>query len=98
MGTRLSLAVPRYLQLVTFFSVRQFVPAFVAAIAGCIGRLVDEFRHIFENAASFLLVVVIDKGLPSDDLDPPLPPEILASDAVHLLKINEFEHDVTQQN
>ena len=74
-------------------SVRQFDPAFIAAIAGNIGRLVDEFRHIFKNTAISLLVFVIDERLPSDDLDPPLSPEILTRDAAFLLKIDEFEHD-----
>lgn len=62
------------------------------AIAGYIGWFVDEFRDIVKNAAIALLVVVIDKGLSSDDLDPPLSPEILTGDAALLLKINEFEH------
>ena len=48
-------------------SIRQIDPAFIAAIAGRIGRFVDEFRNVVENAAISLLVVVIDKGLPSDE-------------------------------
>jgi hypothetical protein len=51
-----------------------------------------------ENAANTLRVVVIDKGLPTDDLDPPLSPEILTGNTALLLKINEFEHGATQQN
>ena len=73
--------------------IRQIDPAFVAAVAGHIGRLVDEFRHIFENAASPLRIVVIDKGLSSDDLDSAPPLEKLTGEAAFLLKITEFEHD-----
>ena len=76
-------------------SIRQIDPAFVAAVAGRIGRFVDQFRKIVENAAIPLRVVVIDERLPADDLDPALSMEKLTGDAAFLLKINEFEHDVT---
>ena len=72
--------------------IRQIYPAFVAAVTHHIGRFVDEFREIVEHAAIPLLVVVINERLPTDDLDPPLPPEKLTRDAALLLKINEFEH------
>jgi len=39
-----------------------------------------------------LLVGVIDERLPTDHLNPPLPPEKLTREAAFLLKINEFEH------
>ena len=75
--------------------IRQLDPAFVAAIAGNIGRFVDEFWNVVENAAIPLLVVVINECLPTDHLDPALSTEKLTGDAALLLKINEFEHDVT---
>ena len=74
-------------------SIRQFDPALVAAEARRIGGIVDEPRGIVENAASPLRIVIIDEGLPPDDLDPPRSPEILTSKAAPLLKIDEFEHD-----
>ena len=74
-------------------SIRQFDPALVAAEAGRIGGIVDEPRGIVENAASPLRIVIVDEGLPSDELDPPGPLEILTSKAAPLLKIDEFEHD-----
>jgi len=73
-------------------SIRQIDPAFVAAIAGNIGGFVDQFRDVVENAAISLLVVVINERLPTDHLDPPLPPEKLTREAAFFLKINEFEH------
>jgi len=73
-------------------SIRQLDPALVAAVAGHIGGIVDKLRDILEDPASALLVVIIDEGLPTDDLDPPLSPEILTGDAAPLLKIVEFEH------
>ena len=73
-------------------SVRQIDPAFVAAVTGNIGRFVDQFREIVEHAAAPLRIVVINERLPSDHLDPSLPPEKLTGDAAFLLKINEFEH------
>ena len=74
---------------------RQIDPAFAAAVAGRIGRLVDQFREVVENAAISLRIVVIDERLPSDHLDPALSTEKLTGDAAFLLKINEFEHNET---
>ena len=74
-------------------SIRQIDPAFVAAVAGRIGRFVDQFRKIVEHAAISLRVVVIDERLPTDHLDPALSAEKLTGDTALLLKINEFEHN-----
>lgn len=74
-------------------SIRQLDPALVAAETRRIGGIVDEPRGIVENAASPLRIVIVDEGLPSDDLDPPRSLEILASEAAPLLEIDEFEHD-----
>ena len=74
-------------------SVRQFDPALVAAEAGHIGGIPDLFRNIVEDPAVPHRAVIVDKGLPSDDLDPPDTPEILTSEAAFFLKFDEFEHD-----
>ena len=76
-------------------SIRQLDPAFVAAVADNIGRFVDQFREIVEHATGPLWVIVVNEGLPTDHFDPALSPEKLTGDAAFLLKINEFEHDVT---
>ena len=74
---------------------RQFDPAFIPAVADRVGGIVDELGNVLEHPASSLRIVVIDEGLPSDDLHPPPPPEILARDAALFLKIDEFEHGMT---
>ena len=73
-------------------SIRQFDPALVAAEAGHIGGIPDLLRNIVEDPAVPHRAVVVDEGLSPDDLDPPGPLEILASEAAPLLKIDEFEH------
>ena len=74
-------------------SIRQFDPALVAAEAGHIGGIPDLFRNIVEDPAFPHRAVIVDEGLSPDDLDPPGPLEILASEAALFLKFDEFEHD-----
>ena len=76
-------------------SIGQIDPAFVAAETGRIGRFVDQFREIVVYAAGPFGIIVVNEGLPTDDLDSAPPLEKLTGDAALLLKIDEFEHDVT---
>lgn len=88
----------RFGTAVNRFLIRQFDPAFIPAVADRVGGIVDELGDVLEHPAAPLRIVVIDEGLSPDDLDPPLPPEILARDAALSLKIDEIEHDLTPFN